>query len=76
MKAATNGHMQICQLLVEKGADPFLKDNRGLTADMLAQIYQKQLRRKEAVEILYWTPNSWAMPSCTTGIKKGNRHSQ
>ena len=36
MKAATNGHKEICQLLIEKGSDPFLKDNRGFTADALA----------------------------------------
>ena len=43
MKAATNGHKEICQVLIAKGSDPFLKDNRGFTADMLAAIYQKQL---------------------------------
>ena len=43
MKAATNGHKEICELLIEKGCDPFLKDNRGFTADNLAGIYQKQL---------------------------------
>ena len=43
MKAATNGHKEICQVLIDSGSDPFLTDNRGFTADKLAEIYQRQL---------------------------------
>ena len=42
MKAATNGNKEIYQMLMEKGADTQLKDNRGFTAEMLGQIYYKQ----------------------------------
>ena len=43
MKAATSGSVGICMRLLEAGANPFMKDKRGLTADVYAEITVKEL---------------------------------
>ena len=42
MKAATSGSEDICMLLLKAGADPYIKDKRGLTADVYAELTVKE----------------------------------
>ena len=38
MKAASQGHIEICTLLLGAKCDPYLKDVRGYTADKFAEM--------------------------------------
>ena len=42
-KAASNGHQEIVQMLIQAGSNPFIKDVRGFTAEDLARINHRAL---------------------------------
>jgi len=43
MKAAGSGNIDICNLLLQSGCNPFLKEIRGMTADKYAELYHPEL---------------------------------
>ena len=49
MKAATSGSVDICMILLQAGANPFLKDSKGLTADRYAEITVKEIGLHETL---------------------------